>query len=311
MIVTVTMNPSIDVSYPLREFKLDTVNRAATVSKTAGGKGLNVTRVIHELGGEVIATGVIGGHHGAFILEQLEKEGIRHKFSPIKEESRNSIAILHEGQQTEILEAGPTVTLFEQEQFLEYFQSLVTEADCLTISGSLAKGFPSDFYQTLLKIATDAKVRVLLDTAGESLKKSLSGKSKPYLIKPNAEEIQELLGKKVSIRDPEKFKIVLDDELFSGVEWIVVSLGAQGAVVKHRHSIYRVLIPTIQAVNPVGSGDATLAGLAFAISKKTEAEEIMKTAMTTGILNTLEEKTGHIDPSNFDKYFKQIQVEKL
>lgn len=311
MIVTVTMNPSIDVSYPLREFKLDTVNRAANVSKTAGGKGLNVTRVIHELGGEVIATGVIGGHHGAFILEQLEKEGIRHKFSPIKEESRNSIAILHEGQQTEILEAGPTVTLSEQEQFLEHFQSLVTEADCLTISGSLAKGFPSDFYQTLLKFATDAGVRVLLDTAGESLKKSLSGKSKPYLIKPNAEEIQELLGKKVSIRELEKFKAVLDNELFSGVEWIVVSLGAQGAVVKHRHSIYRVFIPTIQAVNPVGSGDATLAGLAFAISKKTEAEEIMKTAMTTGILNTLEEKTGHIDPSNFDKYFKQIQVEKL
>lgn len=311
MIVTVTMNPSIDVSYPLREFKLDTVNRAANVSKTAGGKGLNVTRVIHELGGEVIATGVIGGHHGAFILEQLEKEGIQHKFSPIKEESRNSIAILHEGQQTEILEAGPTVTLSEQEQFLEHFQSLVTEADCLTISGSLAKGFPSDFYQTLLKLATDAGVRVLLDTAGESLKKSLSGKSKPYLIKPNAEEIQELLGKKVSIRELEKFKAVLDNELFSGVEWIVVSLGAQGAVVKHRHSIYRVFIPTIQAVNPVGSGDATLAGLAFAISKKTEAEEIMKTAMTTGILNTLEEKTGHIDPSNFDKYFKQIQVEKL
>ena len=109
MIVTVTMNPSIDISYPLEKLKLDTVNRTDQVSKTAGGKGLNVTRVIHDLKGDVLATGVLGGFHGAYISEELKKAGIKQAFTAIQEESRDSIAILHEGNQTEILEAGPTV----------------------------------------------------------------------------------------------------------------------------------------------------------------------------------------------------------
>lgn len=311
MIVTVTMNPSIDVSYPLTSFKLDTVNRVAKVSKTAGGKGLNVTRVLHELGGEVIATGVIGGHHGAFIMEQLDMEGISHRFSPIKEESRNSIAILHEGKQTEILESGPTVSAAEQSDFLELFKDLLSGADCLTISGSLAKGFPSDFYQTLLNLAGQVGVKALVDTSGETLKQSLLSEQKPYLIKPNAEEIQELLGQRVSLEDLSAFKAALRNELFTGVEWVIVSLGAQGAVVKHQQDIYRVSIPKITAVNPVGSGDATLAGLAYGISRQDDPETTIKTAMTTGILNTLEKKTGHINRDNFEQYFSQIQVEKI
>ncbi len=104
MIVTVTMNPSIDISYPLASLNVDTVNRTDQVSKTAGGKGLNVTRVIHDLKGNVLATGVLGGYHGAFIADELKHAGIKQKFTEIKEESRDSIAILHEGNQTEILE---------------------------------------------------------------------------------------------------------------------------------------------------------------------------------------------------------------
>ena len=95
MIVTVTMNPSIDISYPLEKLKLDTVNRTDQVSKTAGGKGLNVTRVIHDLKGDVLATGVLGGFHGAYISEELKKAGIKQAFTEIQEESRDSIAILH------------------------------------------------------------------------------------------------------------------------------------------------------------------------------------------------------------------------
>lgn len=123
MIVTVTMNPSIDISYPLEKLKLDTVNRTDQVSKTAGGKGLNVTRVIHDLKGDVLATGVLGGFHGAYISEELKKAGIKQAFTEIQEESRDSIAILHEGNQTEILEAGPTVSEAEQQAFWKIFRS--------------------------------------------------------------------------------------------------------------------------------------------------------------------------------------------
>lgn len=97
MIVTVTMNPSIDISYPLDTLRLDTVNRTDQVTKTAGGKGLNVTRVIHDLGGDVLATGVLGGFHGAFIADQLRQAGIKQEFTAIKEETRDSIAIYMKG----------------------------------------------------------------------------------------------------------------------------------------------------------------------------------------------------------------------
>lgn len=102
MILTVTMNPSIDISYPLETLHLDTVNRVDKVSKTAGGKGLNVTRVLAEIGDPVSATGLIGGSTGQFILDHLDQE-IGKEFFEIQGETRNCIAILHEGQQTEIL----------------------------------------------------------------------------------------------------------------------------------------------------------------------------------------------------------------
>lgn len=193
MIVTVTMNPSIDISYLLDHLKLDTVNRTSQVTKTPGGKGLNVTRVIHDLGGDVIATGVLGGFHGAFIANELKKANIPQAFTSIKEETRDSIAILHEGNQTEILEAGPTVSPEEISNFLENFDQLIKQAEIVTISGSLAKGLPSNFYQELVQKAHAQEVKVLLDTSGDSLRQVLQGPWKPYLIKPNLEELEGLL----------------------------------------------------------------------------------------------------------------------
>ena len=222
MIVTVTMNPSIDISYPLEKMKLDTVNRTDQVSKTAGGKGLNVTRVIHDLKGDVLATGVLGGFHGAYISEELKKAGIKQAFTTIQEESRDSIAILHEGNQTEILEAGPTVSEAEQRAFLENFQQLVKEAEIVTISGSLAKGLPLNFYQRLVQLAEEQGVKVLVDTSGESLRQVLAGEHKPFLIKPNLEELEALLGQPFSIDDLEALQRALTQPLFTGVEWIVV-----------------------------------------------------------------------------------------
>ena len=97
MILTVTLNPSIDISYPLDELTLDTVNRVSEVKKTAGGKGLNVTRVLSEIGDNVTATGFIGGKLGDFLTSRLDQNGIQHRFFPIHGETRNCIAILHEG----------------------------------------------------------------------------------------------------------------------------------------------------------------------------------------------------------------------
>ncbi|MGP5428973.1 hexose kinase [Enterococcus malodoratus] len=311
MIVTVTMNPSIDISYPLATLKIDTVNRTNKVTKTAGGKGLNVTRVIHDLCGDVLATGVLGGFHGAYIAEELKKAGIKQDFTPIAEESRDSIAILHEGNQTEILESGPTVSEDEQAAFLEKFEELIKQADIVTISGSLAKGFPSDFYQKLVQIAQQHAVKALVDTSGESLKQVITAKQKPYLIKPNLEELEALLGQAFSLEKLDDIQAALSQPLFEGIEWIVVSLGKHGAIAKYQETFYRVEIPTIQVINPVGSGDSTIAGFAYGLSKAMPPMDLLKMCMATGMANAQENKTGHVDPANVKNHFEKINVKKI
>ena len=309
MILTVTMNPSIDVSYPLEELNIDTVNRIEKVSKTAGGKGLNVSRVLSQLNAPLTATGVVGGKFGDYLTEQLDKDGIPHSFSKIDGETRSCIAILHEGKQTEILESGPEVTAEEQEAFVAHFEELMADTDFITISGSLPKGFNHDFYSLLIDKATEADVKVLLDTSGATLKASLDNTHKPFLIKPNETEIADLLGKEIHSND--ELVEALEDKEFDGIEWIVVTLGADGAIVKHQKNYYRVDIPTIKVVNPVGSGDSTIAGLAYALSEGKSPEDVIKSGMVTGMLNTLEEKTGFINVDNFETLFKQIKVEKI
>lgn len=309
MILTVTMNPSIDVSYPLEELHIDTVNRIEKVSKTAGGKGLNVSRVLSQLNAPLTATGVVGGKFGDYLTEQLDKDGIPHSFSKIDGETRSCIAILHEGKQTEILESGPEVTTEEQEAFVAHFEELMADTDFITISGSLPKGINHDFYSLLIDKATEADVKVLLDTSGATLKASLENTHKPFLIKPNETEIADLLGKEIQSND--ELVEALEDKEFDGIEWIVVTLGADGAIVKHQKNCYRVDIPTIKVVNPVGSGDSTIAGLAYALSEGKSPEDVIKSGMVTGMLNTLEEKTGFINVDNFETLFKQIKVEKI
>ncbi|MER2175128.1 MAG: tagatose-6-phosphate kinase [Carnobacterium sp.] len=312
MIVTVTMNPSIDISYPIKNLKLNDINRVSQVSKTAGGKGLNVTRVIHELGGSVKATGIVGGHLGNQIKDQLDSASIEHDFYPILQETRNSIALLHDDHsQTEILESGPTVTETEVEGFVEVFQRLLSKTNLLTISGSLAKGFPVDFYVRLIMLAKEKGIDTLLDTSGEALKEVLKGKTKPKLIKPNLTELSDLLQTQLDSKQPEKLKQALNHSLFKGVEWIVVTLGGDGAIVKHNDLFYRATIPKINVVNPVGSGDATIAGLAYALSRYDSDEKTIKTGMTTGVLNALESMTGHINTDDFQKLYNQIEVSSL
>lgn len=310
MIITVTMNPSVDISYPLDTLKINDVNRVENVSKTAGGKGLNVSRVIKQMNGELIASGILGGSLGTYIVEQLNKEKVPNRFLEIEKESRNCIAILHEGNQTEILESGPTLDDGEGDEYFKLFEELLDEADVVTISGSLPKGLSPTYYQQLLEMSRDKQVKILVDTSGEALKQTLLGDQKSFLIKPNTDELNGLLEQEVT-SDIEGLKEALSDSLFDGVEAIVVSMGADGAFAKIHDEFYKVSIPKINVVNPVGSGDATIAGLAMSIDQGLPWDEVLKTAMTTGMLNTMEDKTGHINMKNFETYFEQVKVEEI
>lgn len=310
MILTVTMNPSVDISYPIQDFKLDDVNRVEKVLKTAGGKGLNVARVIRQLGEEVLATGVLGGTIGDYIIRELTKSDIRNDFLHINQESRNCISILHNGQQTEILESGPTLSVEEGTAFLEKYEELLSKVSLVSISGSLPKGLSSEFYRSLMEKSHKKEVPVIIDTSGEPLRQVLSHKVKPTAIKPNITELSQLLGMNVEPRSEELGQI-LSSDLFQGIQWIVVSLGSEGAFVKHGEDFYQLSIPAINVVNPVGSGDATVAGLAVAITRNESVSSILKTAMTTGMLNAMEEGTGYIDRAKFDQLYGCVEVRKV
>lgn len=310
-ILAVTMNPSVDISYPLEKLQLNSVNRVTEVTKTAGGKGLNVARVLHQLNSPVVASGVLGGAIGQFIEKKLDEINIKHNFMPIDQESRNCIAILHDDmQQTEILETGPLLTDKDEANFLKHFENSLDNISVVTISGSLPKGLSIELYAEMIEIAAIKEIPVLLDSSGEPLKVSLSSKHKPFLIKPNQEEIAQLIGK--PIHDLIELQEVLaTNSLFEGVEWVVISLGADGALVKHNTEFFRLTIPKIDVVNPVGSGDSTVAGLASAIAVDADDVEVMKTGMTTGMLNTIEKQTGFINNELFNEYYKKVTLKKL
>ncbi|MFJ1628128.1 tagatose-6-phosphate kinase [Marinilactibacillus psychrotolerans] len=307
MIVTITMNPSIDVSYQLDTLKIDTINRVAKTSKTAGGKGLNVTRVLKQIGADVTASGLMGGFLGEQIKKELDTLNVKHAFSPINDEIRNCIAILHEGKQTEILESGPVISLQEGNQFLKHFEQLIQEASVVSFSGSLPLGLPKNFYAEMIKIGNSKNKDVLLDCSGEGLKRILNGSEKPLLIKPNIEELSDILGIEM-MNDLADIKAALMSPLFSDIEWIVVSMGSQGAIAKHKDTFYQVVIPKVKVKNPVGSGDATVAGLAYGLSEGKSDEEILKMANALGILNAQEAMTGHVDMTKFEKTMDQIEV---
>ena len=198
-ILAVTMNPSVDISYPLDTLKINKVNRVTEVTKTAGGKGLNVTRVLHQLKTPVIASGILGGTIGQFIENKLDETKIKHAFMPINQESRNCIAILHDDmQQTEILEKGPVLTQRDEDKFLIHFENSLADVSVVTISGSLPKGLSDNLYEKMIAIASTKEIPVILDSSGEPLRVSLVGKHKPFLIKPNQEEIAQLIEQPIN-----------------------------------------------------------------------------------------------------------------
>lgn len=198
MILTITANPSVDMSYQLDKLNIDGVIRTDKVIKHAGGKGIHVGYVLHDLGADVVHSGFVGGKLGEFIEEGLEQRGQKSKFIKIKEPTRNCLAILHEGKQTEILEAGPTISQAEREEFIRKLDDISAGCSVISMSGSLPKGLDSSFYEEIIAYAKRHGIFVAVDTSGQTLKDVVNAKIKPDLIKPNETEVADLLGEEIT-----------------------------------------------------------------------------------------------------------------
>jgi len=305
MILTITANPAIDARYFLDSLKVGSVVRCNKTNKTAGGKGLNVARVVDLLGQSVAVTGFIGGRNGDFIREEVQKAGYRNCFISIAGETRICLGILGaDGTQTEILEKGPQVTEAEQDEFLAELPAVLKEMEVVCISGSLPAGVQTDFYQQVIEKAKALGVKVILDTSGEAFREGiLAG---PDFIKPNREELSAYFGR--SIKTKEHAVEAAKELIEQGVGAVAVSLGAEGAVLVEKNRVISVEIPQIQVINPVGSGDSFVAGLATALAKGENLKTAMGLACACGTANALEEKTGWIEKEKLDQILKNMIV---
>ena len=147
-----------------------------------------------------------------------------------------------------------------------------------------------------------------MDTSGKTLETIINAGVKPDLIKPNESEIGDVLKTEVS---KDNLVDILLREPFKDIRYIIASMGKDGAIVKIDNKVYKANVPEVEAINPVGSGDSSLAGAIYAISKDKDDIDIIKTSMTCGLLNVLNKEIAHINMDDFDKYYEQIEVEEI
>ena len=308
MILTVTANPAIDRVYFIEDFEFGKVYRANRFACSAGGKGLNVARVAHLIGQETAAMGFVGGYTGSFIQSEIEKQGIKNLFTVIKEENRTCLNISNaNGVSGEILEAGPEISADEKNRFIKEYSSNIDDYTIVCVSGSLARGLTSDFYIELINIARDKGKKIIVDTSGKTLVDILS--AKPYMVKPNQDEISALMNKEITT--DEDIKQALFYLMENGVEIPLLSLGKDGMAALIDGHCYRFLPPCVKVVNAVGSGDSAVAGIASGIDMGYLVEDAIKLGMATGAANTQFEQTGIVTKELVDEYFAQIKVREM
>lgn len=307
MILTVTLNPSIDIKYNISDFKLGKVHRAEKCEKSAGGKGLNVARVVKKLDCKLLTTGFLGGKLGEELSEKLNEINIKNDFEKIKGETRNCINILHNNMSSEILESGPVVLPEEWKNFKNKFRKLTEKYKFISASGSLPSGLSSNSYCELIHIAKENKCKFFLDTSGTALRESL--KAKPYFIKPNLEELEKLTDadslKNINEVIEEAKKLNAD-----GIEIVAVTLGGEGSILVTKEVIYIAEIPKFNVLNTVGCGDSFVAGFIAGHEKKLSLIECFKLAIACSISNALLPETGNIDPYILEELKQKIKILK-
>ena len=306
MITTVTLNPAIDTRYFIEDFKEGRLFRAEKTIKSPGGKGLNVTKVLRQMGADVVATGIIGGKNGEWIQENLKKMDIKEEFYVSSAETRVCIAILAKHSETEILESGEELTDSDLRAFEKKLMELVEKSDVITMSGSLPKGMEAGYYQKLVELVNRKGKKVILDTSGKSLLEGVKGK--PYLIKPNFDELEYVLGESIDGRD--KIKKAVEKLKNLGAQNVLVSLGGEGAIY-FGEEILKITIPKIKIHNTVGSGDSSVAGFAKGLDDGLELNEILKLSMACGMSNAQSMETGRVIPEDVKEFMENITVEVL
>ncbi len=306
MILAVTLNPAVDFTVFGENFRTGSTNRGKDVYPDAGGKGNNAARIARLLGSDVMVTGFLGGFTGDFIISELEREGIRTAFYHINDLTRITLAYVDNinSSETKVVPSGPKISAQQAEAFCSHFEELLIQNDfsIVALCGSLANGLFDDYYSRLIGIANAHGIPVVLDTSGKALKKGIE--SSPFLIKPNMDEAAELSGSG-SIDEITSYMRTLTPKIGT----VALTLGKDGAFFITKNHTARATVAPVDAVNPVGAGDAFIGGFLAAYDKSgTDTEKLYSWSMAASVC-TARSKGLLWPPEMFDETVKTVTIE--
>ncbi|URJ33431.1 1-phosphofructokinase [Paenibacillus polymyxa] len=276
MIYTVTLNPSIDYIVEVDDLKLGDLNRMKRDLKLPGGKGINVSRVLNQLGADSTAIGFLGGFTGRFIDDTLREESIKTDFVMIEDDTRINIKLKH-GDETEINGLGPAIREQEADALVQKLASL-QKNDIVVLSGSIPPSLGGDFYERLIRVCQHTGAEFVIDTTGEALMKALV--HKPLLIKPNHHELAELFG--VTIHSEEEIVTYGRKLLEAGAKNVLISMAGEGALFITADEVYHANVPAGTVKNSVGAGDSMIAGFVGTLALHCDPIEAFRAGVASG-----------------------------
>ncbi|MEU9323860.1 1-phosphofructokinase family hexose kinase [Streptomyces canus] len=302
MILTVTLNTALDITYRVRSLRPHTSHRVTEVTERPGGKGLNVARVLAALGHEVTVTGFTGGATGRMVQDRLTAvPGLVDALVPVTDPTRRTIAVVDEqsGDTTQLNEPGPTVTSAEWSAFQEAYEDLVPSVSAVALCGSLPPGVPVGAYAGLIRTAKAAGVPVLLDTSGEALRRGVA--ARPDILKPNADELSELTGSHEPLR-------AAQDARRRGALAVVASLGTRGLLATTPEGRWRATPPARVHGNPTGAGDSLVAGLLSGLVEQLPWPARLTRAVALSAATVLAPVAGEFDRAAYEELLEQVTV---
>ncbi|WP_163539953.1 1-phosphofructokinase [Gracilibacillus sp. YIM 98692] len=304
MIYTVTCNPAVDYVVRLENLDLGELNRSQADYKEAGGKGINVSRVLARLGEESTALGFIGGFTGTFITDYLSKVGIRHQFVSLEEDTRINVKLKADGEETEINGKSPEITNEEYQHLLRQLKEL-KEGDIVVLAGSLPKSLPSNTYQSIVSQLNDQGVTAILDTSGVPLKEAIQ--ASPAFIKPNHHELAELMDEAVQ-NDQDVIRLAKKLRDTYHIDHILVSMAKDGAIYIGEAGVWKLQAPEGKAIHSVGAGDSAVAGFIYRWQQTKNAEEASKYAVAAGSATAFSKTL--CTKEEVESLLSQVSVEK-
>jgi 1-phosphofructokinase family hexose kinase len=309
MIATITLNPSIDQNLVVRGLVKDDANRAQDIYRYPGGKGLNVSKVVRELGGPTKAWALVGGFSGEAWREGVKKMDIDFHADSVSGETRVNTVItdLKDNTQTRVSAPGPHISEKTLELFLNKLVRVRPKPAYWALGGSLARGMRADTYRHFIERIQKKGIPCVLDTDDDALKEGV--KARPYLIKPNEYEMERLLGHRLkSIRDYTKAARSLAQK---GIKIVIVSLGAKGALYVTAAEAFHAHGIRVPVKSKVGAGDSLIGGTILSLYRGKGLHEAARLGIAASASAVMREAPRLCDRKDIPGLLRKVRLERL